>query len=528
MDNLLVYIPLGVLGFIRWLSWLFRQIPATFYRPVVNDHRERMSVVTPVYQEDPALFRAAVTSWLANDIEEVICVIDYTDTRSIEIARELGVRVIITDVPGKRDALRRGWEAASTPLVALVDSDTVWAPDVAVQACMPFADPQVGAVTTRQNVMNPHTPWQHLNDMYLDYRYYHELASQSVMGKAVSCLSGRTAIYRRPLLESISYEFMNESFWGVPCLSGDDKRLTMLTLENGYHAVLQRSASVWSQFPPGGRNFFKQRLRWARNTWRSDLRALSSPWLWKRKFLAYWMIDKAISSFTLLFSPAYLILSLVEHRYAIAGILGAWWMFSRSAKMLAHLERRPWHFFTMMPFFILVSFAMSLTKIFALLSIRKQRWLTRDVAISAKTKTVGRTGGMSDQPAMEPELVPVGAAVGAAGAAGTDSTGLVALPAREPAPDRESLPDRDQESVPDSDHESVADRNGEAPSDRNGEAPSDRNGESLPDRAHEAVPDNAELASVPDTGELASVPDTGDLESMPDAGPASSATEHSR
>jgi hypothetical protein len=271
------------------------------------------------------------------------------------------------------------------------------------------------------------------------------------------------------------------------------------------------------------------------------------------------MIDKAISSFTLLFSPAYLILSLVEHRYAIAGILGAWWMFSRSAKMLAHLERRPWHFFTMMPFFILVSFAMSLTKIFALLSIRKQRWLTRDVAISAKTKTVGRTGGMSDQPAMEPELVPVGAAVGAAGAAGTDSTGLVALPARKPAPDRESLPDRDQESVPDSDHESVpdlnqksvpdlnqksvpdlnqksvpdidhksvADRNGEAPSDRNGEsrsdrngeAPSDRNGESLPDRAHEAVPDNAELASVPDTG---------DLESMPDAEPASSATEHSR
>jgi hyaluronan synthase len=543
MDNLLVYIPLGVLGFIRWLSWLFRQIPATFYRPVVNDHRERMSVVTPVYQEDPVLFRAAVTSWLANDIEEVICVIDYTDTRSIEIARELGVRVIITDVPGKRDALRRGWEAASTPLVALVDSDTIWAPDVAVQACMPFADPQVGAVTTRQNVMNPHTPWQHLNDMYLDYRYYHELASQSVMGKAVSCLSGRTAIYRRPLLESISYEFMNESFWGVPCLSGDDKRLTMLTLENGYHAVLQRSASVWSQFPPGGRNFFKQRLRWARNTWRSDLRALSSPWLWKRKFLAYWMIDKAISSFTLLFSPAYLILSLVEHRYAIAGILGAWWMFSRSAKMLAHLERRPWHFFTMMPFFILVSFAMSLTKIFALLSIRKQRWLTRDVAISAKTKTVGRTGGMSDQPAMEPELVPVGAAV-AAGAASTDSTGLVALPEREPAPDRESLPDRDQESVPglnqksvpDTDHESVADRNGEAPSDRNGEAPSDRNGEALPDRAHEAVPgldresvpDDAELASVPDTGELASVPDTGDLESMPDAEPASSATEHSR
>jgi len=75
-----------------------------------------MTVVTPVYQEDPELFRAAVVSWLANDIEEVICVIDYTDKRSIEIARELGTTVIVTDIPGKRDALRRGWEAASTSL----------------------------------------------------------------------------------------------------------------------------------------------------------------------------------------------------------------------------------------------------------------------------------------------------------------------------------------------------------------------------------------------------------------------------
>ena len=41
------------------------------------------------------------------------------------------------------------WEAASTPLVALVDSDTVWAPDVAELVAMPFVDPEVGAVTAR-------------------------------------------------------------------------------------------------------------------------------------------------------------------------------------------------------------------------------------------------------------------------------------------------------------------------------------------------------------------------------------------
>jgi hyaluronan synthase len=46
----------------------------------------------------------------------------------------------------------------------------------------------------------------------------------------------------------------------------------------------------------------------------------------------------------------------------------------------------------MVPVFILVSFASALVKIGALLSIRRQRWLTRDVEVSARTGRVQRTG----------------------------------------------------------------------------------------------------------------------------------------
>jgi hyaluronan synthase len=392
MNWLLVYIPLGTLGFVRWLSWVLRQIPAMLYRPIVNDHRQRLTVVVPVYQEDPAVFADALRSWVANDVDEIICVIDETDARLAGIAQQCpNVRVIVTDVPGKRDALRRGWEAARTPLVALVDSDTIWAADVAELMCMPFADPSVGGVTARQNVSDPRTVWQHLNDMYLDYRYSHELPSQSAAGRALSCLSGRTAVYRRELLLRMSERFMTETFWGVPCLSGDDKRLSMLLLEDDYATVLQRSARVWSQFPADARTFFKQRLRWSRNTWRSDLRTLSSRWVWRRPFLAYWMLDKAIGGFTLLAAPAFMSVALLNRHFAVAGILAAWWMFSRSAKLLYHLERRPRHLVTMMPIYIGISFVMSAIKIVALLSIRRQRWLTRDVQVSAKQRQVVRS-----------------------------------------------------------------------------------------------------------------------------------------
>lgn len=390
----LAYLPLGILGLIRWLCWLVRRVPAVMYRPAAGGERLSLSVVVPVYQEDPEIFARAIESWLANKVDEVVLVIDVTDTACMEVAARYPVTVITTDVPGKRDALRRGWEACATELVALVDSDTIWADDVADEVCKPFADPRIGGVGTRQNVYNPRGFLQRVNDMYLDYRYFDENAAQTVLGRAVSCLSGRTAVYRRALLLEISDEFMNETFWGVPCMSGDDKRLTTLLLERGHLTFMQRSARVWSTFPATWRVFFKQRLRWARNTWRSDLRALSRRWVWRHPFLAYTMIDKAVSSFTLLLSPAFMVYAIVRQDWFFVTCLAVWWWVSRAAKILPHLARRP-SSFLLVPGFVLVSFAMAVVKICALLTIRKQRWLTRQVAV--ENGVVVRTGATAQE-----------------------------------------------------------------------------------------------------------------------------------
>src|SRR6201991_5716 len=372
--------PLGVLGLVRWSCWLVRRVPAVLYRPIENEHRATVSVVVPVYQEDPAVFTAAIESWLANDVLEVILVIDVSDTTCREIAARYPVTVLVTDVPGKRDALRRGWNAATGELGALVDSDTIWAPDVAEEVCKPFADPAMGGVGTRQSVYGSSGFLARITDMFLDHRYFDENASQSLLGQAVSCLSGRTAIYRRALLLEIEDEFMHETFWGVQCLSGDDKRLTTLILERGHLTYMQRTAEVWSTFPSRWRVFFRQRLRWARNTWRSDLRALSRRWVWRHPFLAYTMVDKGVSSFTLLLGPAFMIKSLVDQHWLFAGVLALWWQISRSAKLLPHLLRRPSSFF-FIPGYVFVSWIMALIKLQALFTIRRPRWLTRQVAV---------------------------------------------------------------------------------------------------------------------------------------------------
>lgn len=384
--DLTLLVPLGMLGFVRWICWLVRRVPAIWYRPYESGHSEPLTVVTPVYQEDPDVFRAALETWIMNGVDEVICVVDATDSVCVDIASEYRdrghpVRVIVTDVPGKRPALRIGWELATTPLVALVDSDTLWASDVRERVGEPFADPAIGGVGTRQNVLNPETVWQRVNDMYLDYRYFDENAAQTVVGQAVSCLSGRTAVYRRELLLELGDDFVEESFLGRLCNSGEDKRLTMLALRRGKRTYMQRSARVWSTFPRDGRTFVKQRVRWARNTWRSDLRALLGGWVVRRHpFLAFTMTDKAVSGFTLLAAPVFLGLALARSDWIVVGALASWWMLSRAAKMLPHLRRRPADI-VLMPAFVGLSFLMAGIKLYALATIRTQRWLTRDVAV---------------------------------------------------------------------------------------------------------------------------------------------------
>ena len=61
-------------------------------------------------------------------------------------------------------------------------------------------------------------------------------------------------------------------------------------------------------------------------------------------------------------------------------MLALWWQISRSAKLLPHLRRRPSSFF-FIPGYVVVSWLMALIKLQALLTIRKQRWLTRQVAV---------------------------------------------------------------------------------------------------------------------------------------------------
>ena len=102
-----------------------------------------------------------------------------------------------------------------------------------------------------------------------------------------------------------------------------------------------------------------------------------SKWIWKReKFLAYHMIDRFTQPFTLIIGPIYFILSILWGHWLIAGILLVWWHFSRGIKLYSHLKHRPSDIL-ILPFYIFTTYLMAVMKIYAMLTIRQQGWITR-------------------------------------------------------------------------------------------------------------------------------------------------------
>jgi cellulose synthase/poly-beta-1,6-N-acetylglucosamine synthase-like glycosyltransferase len=388
IDQLLqsgLLIPIGIVGLFRWLMWLAKRIPALFYRPIRNNYTTTATIVTPVYNEDPLLFRKALESWIANRPDAIIAVIDVTDTACMAIAAEYaGVTIVPIDIPGKRPALAAGVDLTTTDIVVLVDSDVIWEQDVLAKLKMPFADPRIGGVGTRQNMYPTNgeraTLWERLADIYLDIRYADEVPATTIVGRAVSCLSGRTAAYRTRVLQRLRTAFLNETFMGRPCMSGDDKRYTCLVLQSGYRTWNQLDARVYSTFKPDFKGFQKQRIRWSRNSFRSDLRALWQGWVWRYPYLATMLIDKTVAPFTLLIGPIVLLIALALGNWPLVGALLLWWLVSRAFKILPHLRRRPADWL-ILPIFIVMTYYMSLIKAYALFTINEHKWLTRPVAV---------------------------------------------------------------------------------------------------------------------------------------------------
>lgn len=376
-------VPVGIVGAVSWTVWLIRFTLSRAYRPVPEGYTATTSVVVPAYREDPAILARCLESWLAENPTEVIVVPDLADRRVIAMLRARAAtepRLVVLPFAhtGKRSALGAGIRQARCDILILSDSDTNWRPGLLAAVLAPFKDPRVGGVGTRQNVYLPRTSiWRRVADWLIDIRYLDYVRAQSRAG-AVACLSGRTVAYRRsavlPVLENLEDEF----FLGQRCIAGDDGRLTWLVLASGYKTVYQSTARAISMFPDTGRAFFKQRLRWSRNSYRCYFTAMWKGWLWRQPFICQLsVLQIVLTPVTMGFSVTYLVAWVLRPQQLLALAAVGWLLGGRGIRGLSHLRERPSDI-VILPFVALLTIIIALpVKSYALLTMNTHGWLTR-------------------------------------------------------------------------------------------------------------------------------------------------------
>jgi hyaluronan synthase len=384
--NYWLVIPLGVIGIWRWTVWLIKKIVASFYSPITPESNElnsrgtldfSVSIIVPVYNEDPKIFRRSLESWWKNKPGEIITIIDKSDKRCIAEFKEFqqgkdNLKLIITSKPGKRPALVDGILQSNGEIVALTDSDTMWDANFLENALRPFqVDSKIGGVTPRYHPIERRTIWQKMTDIFWDSRNYLDMPAQTAGGKALSCLSGKTALYRRKILLPKINFFLNEFILGRKKESGEDKCFTRLVQQEGWKTYYQSSAIIYSSAAPEFDQFIRQRIRWARNSHNSDFQSLWNGWVWKCPYLAFSMIDRFISVFTLLLGPIFFSIAIIENQWGLAISILILWLVGRMIKIFPHLRRNPADLF-LLPIYLGVSFLMALTRLYALVTIRDQ------------------------------------------------------------------------------------------------------------------------------------------------------------
>jgi cellulose synthase/poly-beta-1,6-N-acetylglucosamine synthase-like glycosyltransferase len=374
-------LPLGIVGLLSWSVWVIRVGMSKLYRPYPVGYKTTTSVVVPAYREDPDILLQCLRTWLAEEPTEVIIVPDVEDEDVIARLRQVHdprLRIVPFAHQGKRSALGVGIRAATSEVIILADSDTQWEPGLIENVIAPFADPKIGGVGTRQNAYMPQTSvWRRIADWMIDIRYLDYVPSQGRRG-AVACLSGRTAAYRRSAVMPVLGHMEHEFFLGRLCVAGDDGRLTWLVLASGYKTVYQSTARTLSMFPDQPLPFFKQRLRWSRNSYRCYLTAIWKGWLWRQPLITQLtVLQFMFTPVTMGVALTYLVHWMFHPGQYVATIALGWLLIGRGVRGLSHLRRRPSDILILPLVAMVIVIVAMPVKTFAILTMNQQGWLTR-------------------------------------------------------------------------------------------------------------------------------------------------------
>lgn len=342
LGNLWVW-TLAVYGLIHYAALIWRIWLWSGYRPMETVEESRLpsvTVIVPAYNEG-ALVRESIHSVTRSRYPtgklQVIVVddgsTDDTWEHIQEAAAESPIPVTTIRQPsnrGKRHALYTGFRRASGDVWVTVDSDSILHPDALRNGVSPLLrDPRIGLVAGCVKVLNRNDS---LITRFLKVQFVLSFTfSRAYQSRIRGLLTtpGALSIYRASAVKPVLGKWLQQTFLGVPCLTGEDRSMTNLITAQGFHSFFQSNAVVWAQMPSTYPGMAKMYLRWARSNIRETLVLLSflftpfrKDFVWAFRINSVLITTTLIVPYFLIFNSYYLLLTspawLFKHAVIVA------------------------------------------------------------------------------------------------------------------------------------------------------------------------------------------------------------------
>ncbi|BBG23079.1 hypothetical protein IC006_0363 [Sulfuracidifex tepidarius] len=220
-------------------------------------HAKDVTVVIPVYREDESTFLETVKS-VAKQGVKFIVVGDGCSFPYKEITKSLGGEFIEIPHSGKKVAVSRGVREVKTPLIMLLDSDTVIEENGIEELASRFDD-ETGGITPNVEVMHSPNSIVYFSSRVMDFfRKINARVLQKNGGLMV--LNGQCSMYRTDAVSQFinSEEFLKpkEGFYG------DDREITMFLKSRGLKVKMEESVRALTAPPSNLKDLINQMTRW--------------------------------------------------------------------------------------------------------------------------------------------------------------------------------------------------------------------------------------------------------------------------
>ncbi|MEM4005946.1 MAG: glycosyltransferase [Desulfurococcaceae archaeon] len=269
----LAFIAAIQVGFnIAYLLFMKRAVRRPWNVKIDSNYRPQITIIVPTYNEAEVIEMKLQNLNLLKypeDKLEVIVVDSASTDGTLDVCRQWLTRnsfrfkIILLSEPiriSKLHALNYALKHANGEIIVVTDADAILVPDILVKAIPYLADPDVGAISGRENIVNASACFvAKMENAYRDIYYMLRLGESKIHSTQI--FQGEFAAYKRSLLE-----FFTEA----PGRSDDNGAVTEI-LRKGKRCLLVPEAVFYDAVACNLIDYLKVKIRRATHLQREFL-----------------------------------------------------------------------------------------------------------------------------------------------------------------------------------------------------------------------------------------------------------------